>query len=132
MQDDISVIPCNCRHRAATTNISNNCTCGLERFPSARIDTFVDSELCSYTGDSTPLLHLSDHFSTCEVVQGISSSHISQTDSLALATDLLNCVSVLHFILLLSSARRHHMRFAYAHVASDVWFLIFAYAWRFY
>ncbi|GFW09589.1 hypothetical protein TNCV_3996951 [Trichonephila clavipes] len=34
-----------------------------------RNDTFVDSELCSYTGDSTPLLQLSDHSSTCEVVQ---------------------------------------------------------------
>ncbi|GFV63815.1 hypothetical protein TNCV_2278191 [Trichonephila clavipes] len=35
----------------------------------ARNDTFVDSEICSYTGDGTPLLQLSDHFSTCEVVQ---------------------------------------------------------------
>ncbi|GFU35636.1 uncharacterized protein TNCV_2099341 [Trichonephila clavipes] len=52
--DDISVIPCSCRPRAATTNLSNSCTCGLKRFPSARNDTFVDSELCSYTGDGTP------------------------------------------------------------------------------
>ncbi|GFS65313.1 uncharacterized protein TNCV_2451411 [Trichonephila clavipes] len=58
-----------CRPRAATTNLSNSCTCGLERFPSTRNDTFVDSELCSYTGDGTPLLQLSDHSSTCEVVQ---------------------------------------------------------------
>ncbi|GFV78691.1 hypothetical protein TNCV_1764551 [Trichonephila clavipes] len=54
LQDDISVIPCGCRPRAATTNLSNSYTCGLERFPSARNDTFVDSELCSYTGDGTP------------------------------------------------------------------------------
>ncbi|GFX35615.1 transposable element Tcb2 transposase [Trichonephila clavipes] len=40
-----------CRPRADTTNLSNSCICGLERFPSARNDTFVDSELCSYTGD---------------------------------------------------------------------------------
>ncbi|GFV10450.1 uncharacterized protein TNCV_1951011 [Trichonephila clavipes] len=66
---DISVIPCCCSPRVATTNLSNSCTCGLERLPSARNDTFVDSQLCSYTGDSTPLLHLSDHSSTCEVVQ---------------------------------------------------------------
>ncbi|GFW52500.1 hypothetical protein TNCV_404281 [Trichonephila clavipes] len=38
-------------------------------FPSARNDTFVDSELCSYTGDGTPLLQLPDNFSTCEVVE---------------------------------------------------------------
>ncbi|GFU66956.1 hypothetical protein TNCV_4296081 [Trichonephila clavipes] len=42
-----------CRPRAATTNLSNSCTCGLERFPSARNDTFIDSELCSYTGDAS-------------------------------------------------------------------------------
>ncbi|GFX00809.1 retrotransposable element Tf2 protein type 1 [Trichonephila clavipes] len=30
---------------------------------------FVDSELCSYTGDCTSLLQLPDHSSTCEVVQ---------------------------------------------------------------
>ncbi|GFT25132.1 uncharacterized protein TNCV_180271 [Trichonephila clavipes] len=66
---DISVIPCSCRPRVATTNLSNSCTCGLARLPSARNDTFVDSQLCSYTGDSTPLLQLSDHSSTCEVVQ---------------------------------------------------------------
>ncbi|GFX76468.1 hypothetical protein TNCV_2130191 [Trichonephila clavipes] len=106
--DDISVIPCSCRLRAATTNLSNNCTCGLERFPSARSDTFVDSELCSYIGDGTLLLQLSDHSSTCEVVQVISSSRISRTDLLALAANMLNCVSVLHFILLLSSERRYH------------------------
>ncbi|GFX63333.1 transposable element Tcb1 transposase [Trichonephila clavipes] len=35
----------------------------------ARELTLVDSELCSYTGDCTPLLQLSDHSSTCEVVQ---------------------------------------------------------------
>ncbi|GFW65103.1 uncharacterized protein TNCV_393691 [Trichonephila clavipes] len=104
---DISVIPCSCRPGVVTTNLSNSCTCGLERLPSARNDTFVDSQLCSYTGDSTPLLHLSDHSSTCEVVQVISSSHISRTDSLTLAANILNCVSVLHFILLLSSLRRH-------------------------
>ncbi|GFV28335.1 hypothetical protein TNCV_4599881 [Trichonephila clavipes] len=75
-------------------------TCGLERFPSARNDTFVDSELCSYTGDITPLLQLSYQSSTCEVAQVISSSHISRTDSLALAANMLNFVSVLHFILL--------------------------------
>ncbi|GFW75894.1 long-chain-fatty-acid--CoA ligase 1 [Trichonephila clavipes] len=69
-RDDISVIPCSCRSRAATTNLSNSCTGDLERFSSARNDTFVDSELCSYTGDGTPLLQLSDHSSTCEVVQG--------------------------------------------------------------
>ncbi|GFX83418.1 uncharacterized protein TNCV_1427141 [Trichonephila clavipes] len=56
-----------CRLRAAPTNPSNSCTCGLERFPSAQNDTFVDSELCRYTGDRTPLLQLSDHSSTCEV-----------------------------------------------------------------
>ncbi|GFT38711.1 hypothetical protein TNCV_1498991 [Trichonephila clavipes] len=56
-----------------------------------------------YNGDGTPLLQISDHSSTCEVVQVISSSHISQTDSLALAANMLNCVFVLHFILLLSS-----------------------------
>ncbi|GFU03025.1 hypothetical protein TNCV_2457241 [Trichonephila clavipes] len=54
------------------------------------------------------LLQLSDDSSTCEVVQVISSSYISQTDSLALAANMLNCVFVLHFILLLSSVRRHH------------------------
>ncbi|GFY05059.1 hypothetical protein TNCV_561911 [Trichonephila clavipes] len=69
---------------------------------------FVDSELYSYTGDGTPLLQLSDYSSTCEVVEMISSSHISRTDSLALATNMLNCISVVHFILLLSSARQHH------------------------
>ncbi|GFW48210.1 hypothetical protein TNCV_2382941 [Trichonephila clavipes] len=74
LQDDISVIPCSCRPRAATTNLSNSCTCGLERFPSARNDAFVDSGLCSYTGDGTPLLQLSDHSSTCEVVQVCSES----------------------------------------------------------
>ncbi|GFV98784.1 hypothetical protein TNCV_2913011 [Trichonephila clavipes] len=79
MQDNISAIPCSCRPRVAPTNLSNSCTCGLERFPSARNDTFVDSELCSYTGDSTPLLKLSDNYSTCEVVQVTSSSHISRT-----------------------------------------------------
>ncbi|GFX43383.1 uncharacterized protein TNCV_4874031 [Trichonephila clavipes] len=108
LKDDISVIPCSCRPRAATTNLSNCSTCGLERVPSARNDTFVDSELCSYTGDGTPLLQLSDHSSTCEVIQVISSSHISRTDSLALAANMLNCVFVLHFILLLSSTRRYH------------------------
>ncbi|GFU27704.1 hypothetical protein TNCV_515971 [Trichonephila clavipes] len=51
MQDNISAIPCSCRPRAASTNLSNSCTCGFERFPSAQNDTFVDSELCSYTGD---------------------------------------------------------------------------------
>ncbi|GFT46719.1 hypothetical protein TNCV_4026491 [Trichonephila clavipes] len=81
--------PRSCRPAAATTNLSNSCTCGLERFPSARNDTFVDSELCSYTGDGTPLLQLSDHSSTCEVVQVISSSHISRTVSLALAANML-------------------------------------------
>ncbi|GFW37423.1 hypothetical protein TNCV_860301 [Trichonephila clavipes] len=50
----------------------------------ARETTLVDSELCSYAGDGTPLLQLSDHSSTCEVIQVISSSHISRTDSLAL------------------------------------------------
>ncbi|GFW00330.1 hypothetical protein TNCV_4355271 [Trichonephila clavipes] len=40
-----------CRPRAVTTNLSNSCTCGVERFPSERNDTFVDSEFCSYTGD---------------------------------------------------------------------------------
>ncbi|GFV80868.1 hypothetical protein TNCV_3517351 [Trichonephila clavipes] len=50
---DISVIPCSCRPRVATTNISNSCSCGLEHSPSARNDTFVDSQLCSYTGDSS-------------------------------------------------------------------------------
>ncbi|GFW46779.1 transposable element Tc1 transposase [Trichonephila clavipes] len=35
----------------------------------ARNDTFVNSERCSYTGDGTPLLQLSNHSSTCEVVQ---------------------------------------------------------------
>ncbi|GFW28591.1 uncharacterized protein TNCV_2317391 [Trichonephila clavipes] len=44
-----------CSPWAATTNLSNSCTCGLERFPSARNDTFVDSELCSYTGDDNML-----------------------------------------------------------------------------
>ncbi|GFX90868.1 uncharacterized protein TNCV_3166991 [Trichonephila clavipes] len=58
-----------CRPQEATTNLPNSSTCGLERFPSARNDTFVDSELCSYTGDGTPLLQLSDHSFTCEVVQ---------------------------------------------------------------
>ncbi|GFW69718.1 hypothetical protein TNCV_1883621 [Trichonephila clavipes] len=53
-QDDISVIPCSCRPQAATTNLSNSCTCGLERFPSARNDTFVDSKICSYTGQYAP------------------------------------------------------------------------------
>ncbi|GFT03385.1 uncharacterized protein TNCV_2985501 [Trichonephila clavipes] len=66
---DISVIPCSCRSRVATTNLSNSCTCGLEGLPSARNNTFVDSQLCSYTGDSTPHFQLSDHSSTCEVVQ---------------------------------------------------------------
>ncbi|GFV90158.1 hypothetical protein TNCV_4378741 [Trichonephila clavipes] len=108
MQDDISVISCSCRRRVATTNLSDSCTRGLERFPSARNDTFADYELCSYTGDGTPLLQLSDYSSTCEVIQMISSSHISRTDSLALPANMLNCVCVLHFILLLSSTRRHH------------------------
>ncbi|GFW67664.1 hypothetical protein TNCV_3445361 [Trichonephila clavipes] len=94
--------------RPPPTYFSNRCTCGLERFPSARNDTFVDSELCSYTGDGTSLLQLSDHFSTCEVVQVISSSHILRTDSLAFAANMLNCVCVLHYILLLNSMRRHH------------------------
>ncbi|GFT23647.1 uncharacterized protein TNCV_3511201 [Trichonephila clavipes] len=67
--DDILVIPCSCRLWAATTNLSNNSTLGLELFPSARNDTIVDSELCSYTDDSTPVLQISDHSSTCEVVQ---------------------------------------------------------------
>ncbi|GFW44233.1 hypothetical protein TNCV_1746621 [Trichonephila clavipes] len=67
--DDISVNPCSCRPRVATTNLCNSCTCGLERFPSARNDTFVDCELCSYTGDGTLLLQLSDQSSTSEVVQ---------------------------------------------------------------
>ncbi|GFS64529.1 uncharacterized protein TNCV_4137561 [Trichonephila clavipes] len=35
----------------STTNLSNSCTCGLVRFPSPRKDTFVDSKLCSCTGD---------------------------------------------------------------------------------
>ncbi|GFX17161.1 BRCA1-associated RING domain protein 1 [Trichonephila clavipes] len=35
-------------------------TCGLERFQSTQSDTFVDAELCRYTGDSTPLFQLSD------------------------------------------------------------------------
>ncbi|GFW49968.1 hypothetical protein TNCV_2315501 [Trichonephila clavipes] len=68
-----------CRPRVATTNLSNSCTYGLERFPRARNDTFVDSELCSYTGDDTPLLQLSDHSSTCEVVQAYS-AHLSIRD----------------------------------------------------
>ncbi|GFU03563.1 hypothetical protein TNCV_2257661 [Trichonephila clavipes] len=66
-----------CLLRAATANLSNSCTCGLERFLSVRNDTFVDSELCSYTGDGTPLLQLSDHSSTCEVVQGYSAPFFS-------------------------------------------------------
>ncbi|GFW01600.1 hypothetical protein TNCV_4085151 [Trichonephila clavipes] len=41
MQDDISVIPCRCRPRVATSNLSNSCTCGLEHFPSARNDTLL-------------------------------------------------------------------------------------------
>ncbi|GFW12839.1 hypothetical protein TNCV_3885491 [Trichonephila clavipes] len=57
---------------SATTNLSNSCTCGLERFPSVRNDTFVDSELCSYTGDGPLLLQLFDHSSACEVIQFIS------------------------------------------------------------
>ncbi|GFU87029.1 hypothetical protein TNCV_1586171 [Trichonephila clavipes] len=68
----------------------------------------VDSEHCSYTGDGASLLQLSDHSSTCDVVQVISSSHISRIDSLALAANMLNCVCVLHLILLLSSTRQHH------------------------
>ncbi|GFX62908.1 hypothetical protein TNCV_1100011 [Trichonephila clavipes] len=55
-----------------------------------------------------PPFQLSDHSSTCEVVQVISSSHISRTDSLAVAANMSNCVCVLHFILLLNSTRRHH------------------------
>ncbi|GFT05768.1 hypothetical protein TNCV_3925611 [Trichonephila clavipes] len=108
VQDSILVFHCSCCPRAATTNLSNRLTCGLERFTSVRNDNFVDYEFCSCNGDGKPLLQLSDHSSTCEVVQVISSSHISRTDSLALATNMLNCVSVLHFILLLSSARRQH------------------------
>ncbi|GFT30749.1 transposable element Tc3 transposase [Trichonephila clavipes] len=51
--------------------------------------SFVDSELCSYTGDGTPLLQLSDHSSTCEVIQddtddipltGISKQQADETD----------------------------------------------------
>ncbi|GFS65600.1 hypothetical protein TNCV_1924611 [Trichonephila clavipes] len=108
LQVDISVFPCSCRPRVAPTNLSNSCTCGLERLLSPRNDALVDSQLCSYTGDSTHLLQLSDYSSTSEVVQVISSSHISRTDSLTLAANMLNCDSVLHFILLLSSSRRHH------------------------
>ncbi|GFX88364.1 HTH_Tnp_Tc3_2 domain-containing protein [Trichonephila clavipes] len=69
--------------KGATTTLSNCCTCSLERLPSARIDTFVDSQLCTYTGDSTPLCHLSDHSSTCEVVQQLTreGTHARKTGS---------------------------------------------------
>ncbi|GFT30968.1 DUF4817 domain-containing protein [Trichonephila clavipes] len=40
-------------------------SCGSEGFPSAPNDTFVDSELFNYTGQTT----LTDHPSTCEVIQ---------------------------------------------------------------
>ncbi|GFV59224.1 hypothetical protein TNCV_2339651 [Trichonephila clavipes] len=76
--------------------------------PSAQNGTFFYSELCSYIGEDTPLLQLSDHSSTCEVVQVISSSHISRTDLRVLAANMLNCVCVLQFILLLNSTCRHH------------------------
>ncbi|GFV42877.1 hypothetical protein TNCV_2593251 [Trichonephila clavipes] len=101
----VSAISCSCRPREASANLSNSCTCSLERFSSAQNDTFVDSELCSYTGDSTPLLKLSDYYSTCEVVQVISSSHISRTDSRALAANMLNCVPVLHHAFCVRSRR---------------------------
>ncbi|GFW41401.1 uncharacterized protein TNCV_464921 [Trichonephila clavipes] len=71
-----------CRPRVATANLSNSCTCGLERFRSARNDTFVDPELCSYTRDGTALLQLSDHSSTCEVVQdALKDNHIARNAS---------------------------------------------------
>ncbi|GFV23024.1 hypothetical protein TNCV_4069771 [Trichonephila clavipes] len=66
LQDDISVIPCSCRLRATT--ISQPFLTAVlvvwNAFQARENDTFVDSELCSYTGDGTPLLQLSDHSST--------------------------------------------------------------------
>ncbi|GFV95036.1 hypothetical protein TNCV_1030341 [Trichonephila clavipes] len=66
--NDISVIHCIFVPRAATTNLPNSCTCGMEGFPSVLEDTFVNSEFFSYTGQTTPLLLLSGHSYTREIV----------------------------------------------------------------
>ncbi|GFS52847.1 hypothetical protein TNCV_3122381 [Trichonephila clavipes] len=102
------MISCSCRPQAATPNLSNSCTCGLERFQERETTLLLIPKSAATLVSVRPLLQLSDHSSSCEVVQVISSSHISRTDSLALAENMLNCVSVLHFFLMLSSACRYH------------------------
>lgn len=94
--------------KTATTNLSN-CTYDLEGFPSTRNGIFVDSELFSYTGHTTPLLQLSDHSSTCEVIQVICSSHISWKNSLALVLNAFNCILILPFIVVLNYMYWLHM-----------------------
>ncbi|GFX54736.1 hypothetical protein TNCV_2822571 [Trichonephila clavipes] len=61
---------------------SNGCSVqatvkSFDHEPSERNDTFVDSELFSNTGQTTPFLQLSDHSSTCELIQRITPSRIS-------------------------------------------------------
>ncbi|GFY34347.1 hypothetical protein TNCV_2506501 [Trichonephila clavipes] len=51
-----------------TTSLSKSGTYGLEGFPNMRYDTFVDSELFTYTGQTTPLLQLSNHSSSVKSV----------------------------------------------------------------
>ncbi|GFS83753.1 hypothetical protein TNCV_610891 [Trichonephila clavipes] len=55
-------------------NLYNSCGYGLEGFLSMRNDTFVDSELFNYTGQTTPLLQLSNPSSLSE-----NSSRVTRT-----------------------------------------------------
>ncbi|GFV46750.1 uncharacterized protein TNCV_1882091 [Trichonephila clavipes] len=67
--DAILVIRCSCFLIAATTNLSKTSTYGMEGFPMVRNDSFIDSELFTYIGQTTPLLQLFRSFFRCEVVQ---------------------------------------------------------------
>ncbi|GFV51455.1 hypothetical protein TNCV_843941 [Trichonephila clavipes] len=125
--DDISVIYCSCFPRQATTNLSNSCNYGLEDFPNSRNKTFVDSEF-SYTGQTMPLLQLSDCSFMYEVVQVISSSHVSRKNSITLAVNAFIRASVLPFIVVLSCARRLHTFCVHSRHTYDVLFLTFIHA----
>lgn len=60
-----------------------------------------------------------------------SSSHISRRNPFALDPNVFSCVSVLHFIVVWTM-RANLTRFQYAHVACEVLFPSFVYAWPFY
>ncbi|GFY24091.1 hypothetical protein TNCV_1011441 [Trichonephila clavipes] len=68
---------CSYLPKTTITNLYNSCTYGSKSCSSTRSNTFDDFERLSNTGPTTSLLQLSDHSSTCEVIQWASSSLIS-------------------------------------------------------